>query len=180
LGGGEVDAKAVGDTVTSRGGIRVRAATAADRAFVLGLVPRLRSSAPPAPWRTDEQLDGAEGRVLAAAFDELPPGAVLLVAEDASDGPLGMAYAERATDYFSGEEHGHLAILAVSAAAQGRGVGRALLGAVEEWAAGEGYRLLTLNVFAANDRARAIYEHAGFTPDTVRYAKLLDASPPRE
>jgi RimJ/RimL family protein N-acetyltransferase len=37
--------------------------------------------------------------------------------------------------------------------------------------------VLTLNVFVANARARAVYERAGFTPDTMRYAKPLPGAP---
>jgi len=33
--------------------------------------------------------------------------------------------------------------------------------------------MLTLNVFAANARARAVYERLGFAGETLRYAKTL-------
>jgi RimJ/RimL family protein N-acetyltransferase len=48
-----------------------------------------------------------------------------------------------------------------------------LLDATEAWAAAQGYRFITLNVFAANARARAVYERAGYAADTIRYAKEL-------
>jgi GNAT superfamily N-acetyltransferase len=148
----------------------VRDATEADRAFALGLVPRLRAFGPTA-LRSSEDLDGAERLALVEAFDDLAVDAVLLVAEDPLDGPLGIAYAVTQTDYFTQEAHGHLSILAVAAAGEGRGVGKALIAAVEVWAAGRGYRLLTLNVFAGNGRARALYERTGFEVDTLRYVK---------
>jgi hypothetical protein len=44
----------------------VRAATEADRAFVLGLVPRLRAFGPP-PLRPPEDLDAAERQTLERA-----------------------------------------------------------------------------------------------------------------
>jgi GNAT superfamily N-acetyltransferase len=59
-----------------------------------------------------------------------------------------MAYAETGTDYFTKESHGHLAILIVAEAGEGRGVAPALLEAVESWAADRGYRFVALNVFA--------------------------------
>jgi GNAT superfamily N-acetyltransferase len=148
----------------------VRPATEADRAFALDLVPRLRAFGPPA-LRSPEDLDGAERRALAAAFDHLPEDAVLLVAEDPLDGPLGVAYALTLTDYFTREAHGHLSIIAVAEAGEGRGVGKALMAAVEAWAAGRGYRLLTLNVFAGNGRAQTFYKRNGFAVDTLRYVK---------
>lgn len=155
--------------------ITVRLAAEADRAFVLGLVPRLRAFGPP-PLRPPEALDGAERRTLERAFDELPGGAILLVGEHPAEGPLGFAYVETGTDYFTQEKHGHLAILAVDESGEGRGVASALLAAAERWAAGQGYRFMTLNVFAQNARARAAYEKAGYGPDTVRYLKELQGS----
>ena len=86
---------------------------------------------------------------------------------------VGAAYVERAVDYFTEESYGHLSVLAVAAEAEGRGVGRALLAAVDRWAVEQGDRFVTLNVFATNARAAAVYERAGYRPDTVRYLKEL-------
>lgn len=152
--------------------ITVRPATDADRPFVLGLVPRLRAFGP-SPLRPAEALDSAERRTLEKAFDALPEGSILLIGEHPAEGPLGMAYAETGTDYFTKEAHGHLTILAVHESGEGRGVAPALLEAVERWAAGRGHRFVTLNVFARNARARAAYEKAGYAPDIVRYLKEL-------
>ncbi|MFL5381598.1 MAG: GNAT family N-acetyltransferase [Longimicrobiaceae bacterium] len=88
-----------------------------------------------------------------------------------------MALANTATDYFTHERHGHLSIIIVSGEGEGRGVGRALLDAVERWSAAQGHRFITLNVFSGNERARRVYERAGYGPDTVRYVKKL---PPPE
>jgi GNAT superfamily N-acetyltransferase len=156
--------------------VTVRAATRADHDFVVALAPRLRAFGDP-PLRPPDAIDDAERQALVRALTALATDAALLVAEVEGQGPAGVAYAESATDYFTGDRHGHLAILIVSEAAEGRGVGQALLAAVERWAAARGYRLLTLNVFAGNARARTVYERAGFLPDTVRYAKALPASP---
>ncbi|HJX29352.1 MAG TPA: GNAT family N-acetyltransferase [Thermoanaerobaculia bacterium] len=152
--------------------IEIRSATPADRDFVLGLVPRLRAFGPP-PLRPPEALDEAEVRALSRAFAALPDGAVLFVAEHPRHGALGVAYAETATDYFTQEKHGHLAILMVAEAGEGKGAGRALLTAVESWSARQGHRFITLNVFAGNSRARTVYERAGYTQDTIRYLKEL-------
>ncbi len=45
---------------------------------------------------------------------------------------------------------------------------------MERWAAELGYRFVTLNVFASNERAAAVYARAGYRPDTVRYVKALE------
>jgi GNAT superfamily N-acetyltransferase len=152
--------------------IFVRPAIEADRDFVLALVPRLRAFGP-SPLRPSEALDGAERRTLERAFDALPEGTSLLIGEHPAEGALGVAYVETGTDYFTKESHGHLAILIVAEAGEGRGVASALLEAVERWSAERGYRFVTLNVFAQNARARAAYEKAGYAPDIVRYLKEL-------
>ena len=77
-------------------------------------------------------------------------------------------------DYFTGEEHGHVGIIAVAAPAEGRGVGTALMRAAERWAQDAGFAKLTLTVFEGNRRARAIYEHLGYRPETLRYVKLFE------
>lgn len=160
------------DNTASPEPIQIRSATPADRDFVIGLVPRLRAFGPP-PLRPAEALDEAEVRALSRAFDALPKGAVLFVAEHPELGAVGAAYAETATDYFTQEKHGHLAILMVAESGEGKGAGRALLNAVESWSAAQGHRFITLNVFAGNSRARSVYERAGYSQDAIRYLKEL-------
>ena len=48
-----------------------------------------------------------------------------------------------------------------------------MMRAAEAWAREHGYRRLTLNVFEANHAARAVYEHLGYAPETLRYVKIL-------
>lgn len=160
----------------------IRPARIGDRALVLALVPRLRAFGPSA-LRPAEALDAGEERTLNRFFDSPPAGAALWVAEGPRSNLLGVAYAERAIDYFTQEAHGHLSILAVAAEAEGRGIGRVLLTTVERWSEEQGYRFVTLNVFATNERATAVYTRAGYRPDTVRYVKVLegfevDGAPP--
>lgn len=152
--------------------VHVRAATAADREFMVGIVPRLRSFGPP-PLRPAEALDAEEAATLERALDSNAPDAILLIAELEGVGPAGVAYAVTATDYFTHEKHGHLSIIIVSAEGEGRGVGRALLAAVDDWSVGQEHRFITLNVFSGNERARRFYEWAGYTEDVVRYVKEL-------
>ena len=150
----------------------VRPAAPCDLAGVVALVPRLRAFGAP-PLRPIEALDAAEQRTIEQFFDAPPEGAHLWVAVTADRGVIGAAYAHDAKDYFTGETHGHLGILAVSADVEGQGVGRALMAGVERWAAERAYRFITLNVFAGNARALGVYERAGYRPDTMRYVKEL-------
>lgn len=155
----------------------IRPATSRDEAAVLALVPRLRafqsaSTQAASNLRRPEALDAGEQRTLRRFFAESPAGTYLWVAEDAGT-VAGMAYAQRATDYFTEETHGHLGILSVAEHAEGRGIGQALLATVEQWSRDAGFRFLSLNVFADNARAIAVYEKAAYRADFVRYVKQL-------
>jgi ribosomal protein S18 acetylase RimI-like enzyme len=77
-------------------------------------------------------------------------------------------------DYFTGDRHGHLGMIAVTEAAEGTGAGGALMRAAEDWARDHGYPTLTLHVFEGNARARRFYERAGYQVETVRYVKSID------
>lgn len=150
----------------------IRAARAGDRDFVLGLVPRLRAFGSVARL-SPEALDAGEQRAIERYFEDPPEISCLIVAESGDGTLLGAAYAERAVDYFTQEHHGHLGILAVTDEAQGRGVGRALIEAVEVWAREQGFGFVTLNVFTGNTGAIAAYERAGYRAEAVRYVKEL-------
>ena len=155
----------------SRPAIAIRPARYEDRDFVLETARRLASFPLPAGRGVEEVVEG-ESRTLRAFFDAAPGGTRLLLAET-PEGPAGFVYLEPLSDYFTLEIHGHVGILAVARAAEGRGVGRALLAAAEAWTRERGWRKLTLNVFETNVRARAVYERAGFAPETRRYVKWI-------
>ena len=152
--------------------MKIRAARPADRAFVLEAAQRLASFEPPA-WRPAQQIVEGERRTLVAFFEAPPDGASLLVAESEGGKGQGFVYLERLHDYFTLEAHGHVGILVVTEEAAGRGVGKALMRAAEAWAREQGYRKLTLTVFEANGAARAVYDHLGYAPETLRYVKVL-------
>lgn len=151
--------------------IRVRSARGSDRSFVIETAARLAAFGPPV-WRTAEELVEGEARTLRDFFESPDDGSCLLIAE-AGDSRVGFALVEELRDYFTLERHGHVGILAVTAGAEGRGAGGALLRAAEAWARDRGFRTLTLNVFSGNRHARAVYEHLGFEEDTVKYIKRI-------
>ena len=152
--------------------MKIRAARPDDARFVMATLPRLAGFGPP-PWRSLEDIVTGEARTVQAFFEAPAPGTALLIAESDEGGRLGFVYLERLQDYFTLEWHGHVGILAVAEAAAGLGAGGALMRAAEGWARDEGYRKLTLTVFEGNVAARAVYDHLGYTPETVRYVKLL-------
>ena len=170
-GSGSAIATGSGNRASTPRSIRVRPARGADRAFVLETAARLADFGPPV-WRTPEELVEGEARTLRDFFESPDDGTRLLIAETA-DGRVGFVLVEELRDYFTLERHGHVGILAVTAGAEGRGAGGALLRAAEAWARDRGFQTLTLNVFSGNQHARAVYEHLGFEEDTVKYVKRI-------
>ena len=96
----------------------------------------------------------------------------MLVAEQAGQ-PAGCLFVTSEPDFFTGRLGAHVEVVAIAAEAEGQGLARLLLEAAENWARGRGYDHMTLNVFVANTRARAVYEHLGYHAEIVRYHKAL-------
>ncbi|MBO0867507.1 MAG: GNAT family N-acetyltransferase [Micromonosporaceae bacterium] len=95
------------------------------------------------------------------------PGALVLVAQQDGE-TIGMALAEpgRDTDGSGAPLPGvcHISMVFVHPDHWGRHVGQQLLDALGEQAGGRGYRMLQLWTGQANDRARRLYQRAGFQP----------------
>lgn len=104
-----------------------------------------------------------------------PPAAnaALFIAEDEEGEPLGFVNLTTATDYYTNSTTAHIADLVVAPRAGGQGVGTALVERAEEWARREGFALLTLNVFSANEQARRLYRRLGFAEEWIRCIKRL-------
>lgn len=154
--------------------IRVRLYALADEAFVLGLAPRLLVGT--APWRNPEQMLVAVQRWLADSIKQHGMQAALFIAEDEQGERLGVASVAH-EQHFTGEGQAYIGELATNEAAEGRGVGRALVEACEQWARKQGYAFLALHTGAANERARGFYHHLGFQEEDVKLVKpLSDAS----
>jgi GNAT superfamily N-acetyltransferase len=155
-----------------RGPIAIRPATPADRAWILPLSSRLHDFGPP-PWRSRERMDAAVALAIGAALDAGGLDSAVFVAQDGRGNPLGFVHVHTATDFFTGEDHGHVSDIVVAPGAEGGGVGRALMAAGEAWSRDRGHRLLTLNVFGGNSRARRLYELLGYSADTTKLVKIL-------
>jgi len=153
-------------------GVHIRYAQPDDRDFIVGLVPELLAFDSPPPWRDARQMAAVDMRVIGEALEGRSPGASILIAEDGQGQRVGFIHLCEEEDYYCGT-CGHVGDVVVAPAARGRGVGKALLAAGEQWARERGYRMLTLNVFLGNKKARALYEEVGFRPETVRQVKKL-------
>ena len=168
--------------ITNNERLAIRGAVAADRDFVLGLADRLVSFEVPA-FRSKAELADGDRRALASWFDRLQGDSraearsaeadeALFIAEH--DGrPAGCAYLVTLVDYFTERPHAHLSVLAVTAEAEGQGVGSALLEQSETWARECGSDRLTLSALVTNSRARALYERRGFSGEYIRYVLPL-------
>ena len=154
--------------------VTIRSATLADRDALIALTARLADFPRPA-WRTAHEIAVADNGILLAAVAAPGADTVVLVSGAAGEAIDGVVFVATKTDYFTGERHAHVEVLAVAPRAQGRGVARGLVAAAESWARTRGDAFITLNVFDANARARGIYTRLGYVPETVHYRKRLTA-----
>ncbi|MHB1329100.1 MAG: GNAT family N-acetyltransferase [Gemmatimonadales bacterium] len=154
--------------------ITLRPAQASDEPFLLGLTHRLASFPLPG-WRTAHEIDVGDHPAIRTALQDADPGTLLLVAL-VDEVPRGYIFVTTRVDFFTQEPHGHIEVLAVEADAAGRGIGKALVNAAEAWVQERGYRSMTLNVFAGNEAARAVYDRLGYLPEMVRYRKEIPGS----
>ena len=154
----------------STGTTTVRRGRPDDEASVLALADQLASFPVPA-WRTEREIQRADDGVLRNALSGIP-GSVVFVAEGAR-GNEGVVCLTSKVDYFTHEPLAYIEVLAVDPDAQGRGVARALMHAAESWARENGFARMSLSVWMQNERARGMYEHLGYRPETMHYLKDL-------
>ena len=116
-------------------------------------------------------IANADGRAMLDAVAAGSDENEVLIAEHRGE-VVGCLHVLATTDFF-GLRHGHVSVLATTAAAEGTGVARALMAHAETWTVKRGLPLLTLNVFDRNARARRFYEQSGFEVEMVKYAKRM-------
>lgn len=162
-----------GATMTANLHIGVRPAEAPDVPFITGLAGRL-ADAGRLPWLPGEAIGrfAADGCQQAAEAIGRPGHAVLVARRGAGE-RLGFVHAHLDESVFTGETVGYVSVVAVTAAAAGTGVGRRLMEAAEEWAVTQGCALITLEVFASNTTARAVYARLGYQEQTLKLVKQL-------
>jgi GNAT superfamily N-acetyltransferase len=153
------------------GAIALRRGTARDRPFVVDLGRRVsptsvssqRIALPPlvegAYERLVEYVLAREHDVVIAEFDGVPAGFALLIYD--------------LPDEITLTEQAFIAYMAVEPALWRNGIGRALLGRVEELARRRDVPYLTLMVTEENDAARALYAAAGFSTERRMMTKTL-------
>src|SRR5689334_2336179 len=110
-----------------------------DRVFVLGLAARLTIGMP--PWRDPKRCISAVQSWIAGSISQHGNATMVFVAEDEHGERLGFATVTHET-HFTGERQASIGELVTSEAAEGHGVGRALIEACEQWARSQGDRVL--------------------------------------
>jgi GNAT superfamily N-acetyltransferase len=151
--------------------LSIRVATMAHAPAILALADRLAAFGP--TTRAPAEIADRERAALGDALARPSPGSCLLVAEQPPHGVVGVVFLETRQDYFTDRRHGYVAILAVAGEAEGRGVGRALLKAAEDWGRANGLTKLTLAVFTDNRRAKDFYERQGWRPELETWYQEL-------
>ena len=157
----------------SEANIHIRLADADDDEFILGLAPRFVEGFDLPPWRRRGECAEHIRLDIARHLFEQSPGTHVYVAENDDGERVGFIHLHTVKDFFSDGQNCHIADLAVDRKFDGQGVGRALLAYAERWAREHKFRHLQLGLFPGNQRAREIYERAGFGVDIVRMIKPL-------
>jgi len=150
--------------------LRVRQYVPADREFVLSLAPRLAIGIP--PWRDPQKMIATVQGWITESIKQHGNKTMVIVAEDEHGERLGFATVSHDT-HFTGEGQAYIGELAISEETEGRGVGKALAQACEQWAREQGYRILSLATGAANERALGFYRHMGYLDEDIKLVKLL-------
>ncbi|HTV86739.1 MAG TPA: GNAT family N-acetyltransferase [Dyella sp.] len=141
-----------------------------DDDFILGLVPRFVDFSLPSWRKRHECIEGIR-KDLSRHLDEQPINSYVFVAENGDRERVGFIHLQKTQDFFNGRPNCHISDLAVAPRHEHQGVGKALIEHAENWAREHQCHLVTLAVFPGNERARAIYEAAGYHIDLVRMAK---------
>ena len=143
--------------------LRVREATLGDADSIAALVTHLRY-----PTTRDEMAERLRG-ILS------DPTYVAFVAERNS-GVLGLSGGSLHRYFEKNGLYARLVVLVVSDAVRGLGGGRALVRAVEQWAASLGARELFVNSGTQRSEAHGFYERCGFRITGVRLTKTLEGA----
>ena len=161
--------------MTAPNPLTIRKAVAADERHVLDLSSRMANFELP-PWRTPDEITGADAREMLEAMRSGHADSEVFIAERQGE-IAGCLHMVVASDFF-GRRHAHLSVIAISEKAEGTGAGRALMEFADQWARARSLPFITLNVFAANARARRLYERCGYDVELLKYAKRLSPIPP--
>ncbi|RLA34841.1 MAG: hypothetical protein DRR11_01630 [Gammaproteobacteria bacterium] len=148
---------------------QIRNAQSSDGEQMLALMPRLAAFEVPES-RNPEHLWRDDAKLMQSWLDGDAEDCLVQVAVD-GEAVLGLTLVRLRPELLSHAPSSHLEAIAVSDAAEGKGIGLALLNAAEDNARSHGAKSMTLHVFASNARARQFYERNSYTGELLRYTK---------
>jgi ribosomal protein S18 acetylase RimI-like enzyme len=92
-----------------------------------------------------------------------------------SQSPIACLWVGNAIDQVQGHRHAHIFILYVVPEHRRRGIGKALMRYVENWAIQRGDRQIGLQVFQSNKPALNLYNQLGYQTQSLWMVKFLSA-----
>ncbi len=152
--------------------IDTRTATPADVGDIEPLLPRLAAFDPLPPGRSRDDLWRPDLEGLRAWASGDRPDTSVRVATH-SGAIVGAGIVTYGPDPFTGERNAHLLAIVVDPSADGNGVGQRLMAELDVEARASGATTMSLNVFTANERARALYARLGFHEELIRAVRPL-------
>ena len=148
-----------------------------DKPAILGFIMDLQrfELAIEANRRVDD--DVAEEYYASLAERAVKRNGRILVAENGDGRALGwaVAYEDDNEVFVHADEqiYGYISELYVAEDMRGKGVGRALISACEDWARERGLKVMMIGALTKNTRAHTIYRDAGFADYAVLLRKYL-------
>ena len=150
--------------------VRIEKADPADCEEILTLFPRLASFEVPNN-RNPDHLWGGDAKLLRQWASEGKENCMVHVAKSDEGTIVGVAMVTLNPELLSQSPSAHLEVIAVAESAEGQGIGKELMAAAEAGARDRGANSMTLFVFSGNERARRVYERAGFDEELIRCIK---------
>lgn len=152
--------------------IDTRTATTEDADAIEVLLPRLVAFDPLPPGRERDDLWRPDLVGLRAWASGEKPDTSVRVATSGDD-LVGAGIVTYGPDPFTDQLNAHLLAIVVAPSVDGYGVGQRLMAELDAEARRRGATSMSLNVFTANERARALYRRLGFHEELIRAVRPL-------
>ncbi len=155
--------------------INTRPAIAEDLEAIEVLLPRLASFDPLPPGRKRDDLwrPDLAGLRSWAAGEEADTS--VRVATNYVE-VVGAGIVTYGPDPFNGQLNAHLLAIVIAPSVDGHGVGQRLMAELDAEARRRGAAMMSLNVFSANEQARALYARLGFHEELIRAVRPLGST----
>ena len=153
--------------------VRIRSARTSDRNFILDLAERFVAFDLP-PWRDhDESRNRRATATSSATCATAPKPRTSSSPKPTTARRAGFLHVQSTIDFFTGAPNCHISDIAVAPASTATVSAAASCHSPKRSPKTDGCRFVTLSVFPANARARALYERHGYGVELVRMAKAV-------